>query len=379
MRQLSNHYVQAKRLTLLCGSVNIVLALLKLSVGRLANSHALFADGVHSLSDVFIDVFVWLATRYGNKKADADHPYGHARIETVAVVAVAMLICLAGLGIFVDAGLHLLSHHTVVQRPDSVTLWVAGGSLLMNEGIFRYILAMATRLDSSLLKSYAWHSRGDAVSSLLVLLGISVSLLGYPHCDLIAALGVGLWIFKVGFWDLGWVGIRELVDTGLGPQELTDIQQAILKVAGVRSIHQLRTRCMAGYIILDVHVLVDAYISVSEGHYIGTQVHHQLVAQFAKVIDVTVHVDPENDENESPTLNLPARNLVITDLQRCFHALPGFADSRVLLHYLDGTLEVELHLPLACAGEHAEETVQAYHQAATKATLIFKLSLLFMA
>ena len=379
MLKEADYYTTVKRATMLSAVSNAFMSVLKLIIGTFANSSALFADGIHSLSDVLTDIFVVVATRYGCQQADHDHPYGHARIETAAVVGVALLVSFAGLGIFIDAVLHVFEPVSVAHGMMVISVVVAVLSVVINEGLFRYMQWVAKRVDSSLLAANAWHNRIDAVSSMVVLLGLAGSFLGYPWLDAIAAMIVGLLIIKMGCWDLGWTSLRELVDTGLAQEVLTAIEAVILRVPGVRSIHQLRTRSMAGHIILDVHVLVDAYLSVSEGHYIGEQVRVQLTEQMDKVTDVTVHIDLENDESEMLSMQLPARHVIMQILEQHWCHLTGFAASQVTLHYVDGCLYIELHLRLADVREDMDVILSAYRTAIAEVEVIENLAILLVA
>ena len=375
----NDYYSEAKRVTLIGALVNILLAVVKLFVGWFARSHALFADGLHSLSDVVSDFCVLFATRYGSRQADEDHPYGHAKIETVAVVGLALLVSFAGIAIIVDGLDHLLNIDGAMTPPGSITLWVAVISVLVNEALFRYMMSVGKKIDSALLQANAWHNRSDAATSIVVLIGIGGSLLGYPYLDAIASIIVGFFIIKMGCWDLGWAGLRELVDTGLDKEQCDRIREVILQVPGVTSIHQLRTRSMGGRVYLDVHVLVDPYLSVSEGHYVGEQVQTILVDKMAQVMDVTVHVDPEDDEYDEPNKNLPPRDQVVAELSKCWKDLPGYTEAQIRLHYLSGCLQIELLLPFAYSQENVEQLLQDYRTNLQRSTIAQKLFIHFVA
>ena len=140
--------------------------------------------------------------------------------------------------------------------------------------------------------------------------------------------------------------MRELVDTGLAPDQIEKIKAIIRSVPGIRALHQLRTRLVGGVVFLDVHIQVSPMLSVSEGHYIGQQVHLRLMQEIADIEDVTVHVDPEDDEMEIPSRNLPSRQEIIKLLKSRWHnqLVEPYVDN-VILHYLSGKLHIELRLP----------------------------------
>jgi len=346
----NNRYLQARRITLIGVVVNVFLAILKVVFGVLGNSHALMADGVHSFSDLLTDIVVLLASRYGSEEADRNHPYGHGRIETAATVALSLLLIGVGFGIIVDAGSHLMGGVSAEEIGASVLI-IAAISVVANEALFRYTLKVAEQIRSNLLRANAWHSRTDAASSIVVLVGVAGSLMGFPFLDSFAAMIVGVFIVKMG-WGLGWSSIKELVDTGLDEAMLSRIEEIISEVKGVESIHQLRTRSVGGNVFVDVHVMVDARLSVSEGHYIGDRVHVALKNDTDDIVDVTVHIDPEDDEVEEPSDGLPSREELMALLRLRWEGLPG-VDSMddFIIHYLAGKIHLELRLPLTVLNE----------------------------
>lgn len=337
---------QAQRISLLGGAKNIFLAIVKIIFGVTGHSHALFADGIHSLSDVFIDSLVLIASHFGSKAADQEHPYGHGRIETAATVLLAFILSLAGIGIIWDAAFELLDIR-VATRPDFYVLWIALFSVVINEVLYRYTKWVGEKIESKLVITNAWHHRSDSWSSLVVLVGVGCAWLGLTKLDAVAAIVVGLMIIKMA-WQFGWTSIQELVDTGLDDATLSKVKKNIVTVPGVRALHQLRSRSIAGKIFMDVHILVDPMLSVSEGHFIGQAVHYRLMDEVPGVVDVTVHVDPENDEVFTPSRDLPARSEIIALLKKYWHGLiEDKYIEKIVLHYLEGKVYVDLYLPVS--------------------------------
>lgn len=333
-----DRYWQAKKVTLIGAIVNGLLGCLKLIGGILFHSHALFADGIHSFSDLLTDVMVLFASKYGSLDADESHPYGHQRIETAATLLLSLFLILAGAGIAWDALNELITQtHT---RPGWLTLPIIIMSIAANELLFHYMHFVGEKIQSPLIIANAWHHRSDAASSLVVLIGLIGSLAGYLYLDSFAAVVVGLMIVKMG-WDYGWNSVKELVDTAVEPELLLQIEDVIQQVAGVERIHQLRSRFMGGDVFIDVHILVSPQISVSEGHYIAQHVHNRLMEQFKQVKDVIVHVDPEDDEISSPSLGLPNRDEVreqlLNDMQLDYPEILFWN-----LHYLNGKIIIDI-------------------------------------
>jgi cation diffusion facilitator family transporter len=375
--QPHHRYNAVKKITIVGAISNALLAIIKIIFGFLGQSHALFADGVHSVADLLTDALVLIASKVGSKLADYDHPYGHQRIETAATVALALLLILAGAGIMYDAGIHIIQGS--VERPKFYVLLVALISIAANEGLFHFTLRVANKTKSQLLTANAWHHRSDAAASLVVLLGAGGALLGYTYLDALAAVIVGAMIIKMG-GNLSWSCLRELVDTAPDLEIITRIQQVILSVSGVCMIHQLRTRLMGDDILVDVHVLVPPNLSVSEGHYIATRVHHTLLKEVVRVRDVTVHIDAENDEVAPPTENLPDRAELMPQLLQCWRFCPGSDRiQKINLHYLSGKIHVEVHLPVNILVSNLDATTvqSCYNKAVTDLLNIEQVDVLF--
>ena len=279
----------ATRSTWVSVGVNLVLTIAQVVVGVLAKSQGLIADGVHSLSDLVADFVVLLASHHSKKDADEDHPYGHHRFETAASLVLGMLLLAVGVGMLWSAARKLEAPETIAVV-HIVALWVAGGALIAKELLFRYMLAVAKRVKSSMLVANAWHARSDAASSLVVGVGIIGNLAGYPILDPIAALIVGFMVTKMG-WSFSWDALHDLMDRAVDDQEVQAIRATLLETPGVAGVHDVRTRKMGDMIVVDAHIEVDASISVEAGHDIAV-IARQRVLQRHRVLNLMTHVDP---------------------------------------------------------------------------------------
>ena len=279
----------ATRSTWVSVVVNLVLTVTQIAVGIFAKSQGLVADGIHSLSDLVADFVVLLASHHSKKDADEDHPYGHQRFETAASLVLGLLLLAVGVGMLWSAFRKLEAPETV-QQVHVIALWVAGGALVAKESLFRYMLAVAKRVKSSMLVANAWHARSDAASSLVVGIGIVGNLAGYPILDPIAALIVGFMVAKMG-WEFGWTAMHDLMDRAVDEQEVQAIRQTLAETPGVSGVHDVRTRKMGDMVVVDAHIEVDAAITVEEGHDIAV-VARQRVMQRHRVLNLMTHVDP---------------------------------------------------------------------------------------
>jgi cation diffusion facilitator family transporter len=329
------------KVTYIAGLVNILLAAIKITFGVIGKSEALIVDGIHSLADLMTDVFVIIAIKLGSREADHDHPYGHRRYETIATVILGGALFVVAAGIAWDVMERIL-HPEKLLVPQKDTLIIAAISILANEWLFQYTKRIAKKSRSKLLMANAWHHRSDAISSIVVLFGIIAVLYGYPFADAVAAIIVALMVAKIGL-SLIMESIKELVDTSLSDTQINDIRRVIKLTEGVKSIHLLRTRQMGEDSFVDAHIVVDPKITVSEGHMIADTVRDNLKAQFDDIVDVLVHIDPEDDEFKPNKGVLPSRKQINQLLRQYLDELSDDIDFRI--HYLDSKIELEVIIP----------------------------------
>jgi cation diffusion facilitator family transporter len=338
-------YKESRKVTLVGSVVDLLLGVAKIVVGYIGSSQALIADGVHSLSDLATDVVVLFAMKHGSREADEKHPYGHGRIETLATIGLGVTLVGIGAGIAWDAVLRLL-HPELLMHPGWLALVVASISIVAKEAIYHYTMRCANKWNSNLLRANAWHSRSDAISSVIVVIGVLGSMGGLVYLDAVAAIGVALMVAWIG-GKLAWHSAQELIDTAMEPEQVEQIRQAIQAVDGVVALHMLRTRRMGESGLVDVHILVNPRISVSEGHRISDTVRAQIMREVDAVTDVMVHIDPEDDEVAAPSTGLPLRKEVLTKLQQRWQGIEAAQYiEETVLHYLDGEIHVEILLPL---------------------------------
>lgn len=331
--------------TLVAAVVNSVLAATQIVTGWLFQSQALIADGVHTLSDLISDGVVLFAAGKASASPDENHPYGHGRIETLATIVVGLLLAFAALGIAWAAGQRLLAWETLTG-PAPAALAFAALTLVAKEGLYQYTVRAARRIQSPLLQANAWHHRTDAISSIVVFVGIGGALAGWPWLDAVAALVVAMFILYMA-WQLVFKSAAELIDTGLERDQVEIIQNAINGVPGVKDAHMLRTRKLGNEAAADVHIQVAPRISVSEGHQIADEVYRAIRNSMGILRDITVHVDPENDESQLRSVGLPLRPAITSHIRAAWQGLPELDRiEQVGLHYLDGRVHVTITLRL---------------------------------
>jgi cation diffusion facilitator family transporter len=338
---MAERAAEAQKATWVSVAVNLLMTVAQLVVGWLAHSQSLVAHGLHSFSDLLSDFLVIYASRQSAHPADEAHPYGHARMETGATLVLGASLALIGSGILWESGVRL-QHIEALPVVELSALWVAIATVVSKEGLYRYLIRVAERQRSQLLTANALHTRADAASALVVVVGIGGALMGWSFLDLLAAALMGFMILRMGA-ELSWGAYKELIDTGLDTAQVEAIRKTLVATPGVLGLHQLRTRRMAHQALVDAHVQVDARISVSEGHRIAESARARVLREHHEVLDVLVHIDPEDDmDPDLVAPRLPSREVLLGELQPLLADLPKPA--KIVLHYLDGRVEVEVFL-----------------------------------
>lgn len=285
---------QAHRITVAGLVVNFLLAALKLALGVLGRSQAVVADAVHSLSDMGTDLLVLIGLRFWSAPADEKHPYGHQRIETFVTLLISVLLATVAVGIGWNA-IHRLGQ-SVSCPPLSIALLGPLVSIIAKEILFRRTRAVGKRIHSTALIANAWHHRSDALSSIPALVAVTAASISpkWAFLDPVGALIVALLILKVA-WDIASPALSELTERGANNEDVQAIANLTRSVEGVCSVHKIRTRRLGAGWYVDLHVNVNGDQSVRHGHDIATNVQHLLLEDGPSVIDVTVHIEPEEE------------------------------------------------------------------------------------
>lgn len=279
--------------------VNLGLTLIKIVVGLLTGSLALVADGVHSFSDFATDIILLLGIRWGCKKPDECHPFGHGRAETFVALVMGAGLLLVGGGMIYKAAVEIsrmnaTGNHTL--HIGAGVIWTAILAIIAKEWLYRVTRNVAIQTHSSMVYANAWEHRSDALSSIAVVIGaVSVRYWHYPHGDQIAAMIVGLMILLVAVKILGDC-FREFSERSADAQSLEQIKKIISEVQGIRNWHRLRTRSVGREIFLDVHILVDPSLNIAEAHEIAESLETALIEQLSRPVNVMVHIEPDLPE-----------------------------------------------------------------------------------
>ena len=282
---------EIQRITWIGLFINIFLSALKFTVGLLGRSHAVIADALHSVSDLSTDFAIIFGSKIWLKPADEDHPYGHRRVELIVTGIISIVLASVAIGIGYNAVRNIQSGY--VRQPGSIAFIGVFISIICKEILYRWTLAVGKRVKSSAVIANAWHHRTDAFSSIPVAIAIAVAVINikYSFLDHIGALIVSLFIMRAS-WGIMKEVLLEIIDTGAPKKCLAEIRDIALSIEGVNSIHALRTRRIGYGWYVDLHVQVNANLTVKKGHEISKKVKHDLYKKGPDILDAIVHLEP---------------------------------------------------------------------------------------
>lgn len=289
---------RAKKITIISFITNCLLSAGKLVVGFLGNSGALIADGIHSLSDLITDIIVFVSIKITQKPADEKHNYGHGKVEIVATVLVSIALFIAGFSIGKSGITDLIGFFKgdAAQSPAFMVVVVAAISLIVKEILFRYTMKTGKEIGSEVLIANAWHQRSDALSSLGVLIGAGGAwLLGdsFAFLDSVAQIIVSLFIFKAAYHIL-IPNLGQLADEAIDKDELDQIIKMLEANTNILDYHHLRTRHIGSMHAVELHILVNPELNVSDAHDISSIIECEIQGILGYDCFVSIHIEPYN-------------------------------------------------------------------------------------
>ncbi|GAB3512781.1 cation diffusion facilitator family transporter [Emticicia fontis] len=270
---------------------NIVLAGTKWLAGFFGNSYALIADAIESTTDIFTSLFVLLGIKYASRPADKNHPYGHGRIEPLITFMVVGFLIISATLIAYESIEKIQTPH---ELPKAWTLIVLGLIIIWKETSYQIVIRRSKETNSSSLKADAWHHRSDAITSVAAFIGISIALIlgkGYESADDWAAL------FAAGFilyncYLIFRPALSEIMDENLYDHIIVTIREKSLEVKGVIDTEKCFVRKAGMKYHVDLHIVVDANMSVKEGHTVAHNLKDYLQAEIPELEQILIHVEP---------------------------------------------------------------------------------------
>ena len=287
---------QIYKVTLAGGAVNVVLLAFKFAAGILGHSAAMIADAVHSLSDFITDLIVLVFVHISGKPQDKSHDYGHGKYETLALTIIGIALLIVAVGIFHNGALRIAAwwQGEELEAPGMLALWAALVSIILKEVTYRFTIRYARKLDSPALEANAWHHRSDALSSIGTAVGIGGAILlgrRWAVLDPIASVVVGAFIVKVAV-ELIMQGMRDLLEHSLPD----DVEDEIIRIAqdepDVIQPHDLRTRRIGNRYAIELHILMNGDITLSQAHSHADSIEGKLKERFGENTHVAIHMEP---------------------------------------------------------------------------------------
>ena len=322
---------------------NILMSLFKFAGGILGNSVALVADAIHSLSDLVTDIIVLFTHRIGKIPQDKDHPYGHGRAETIGATVIGLLIIMTGIGVAYETWETIAEDNR--QAPGLLAASAALLSILINEGLFHYTRRVGEATKSPSLIANAWHHRADAISSIAALIGIVGAWQGFAFMDPLAGAVVGCMIVKVGI-NITRQGVRDLMDTALSDEHTKKIHAILSEIPEVLHFHDLRSRVIGGEFLIDVHILVDPEMTVTEGHRIAETARRNLINAMHNIQDVLVHVDGEHDAEVEAIYPVTRKELMEIARPLILELAGNISQPEIRVHHIKGKNMVDVFIKI---------------------------------
>jgi len=276
-------------------AVNVFLSVLKLFVGLLANSAALVADAVNSISDVLSTIVVMIGVKLGNRVSDKDHPYGHERYECAAALILSAFVFVTGIMIGYNGVQKIIAgSHGELVIPGAIALVAAAITMVVKEALYWYTRAAAKKTGLSVLMAFAWDHRSDVLSGAGAFIGILGARIGLPILDPIAAVVISLLILRVAvtiFKD----AMRRMTDTSCDEELEKEIIALALEQRDVLGVDKINTRLFGDRVYVDLEISADGDVSLHEAHNTAQRVHDAIEVRYEQVKHCMVHVNPVED------------------------------------------------------------------------------------
>jgi cation diffusion facilitator family transporter len=327
------------RYTLIGSFVNSFLFFFQLIAGWLFHSPAVVADALHTLTDLLSDIVILLASKKSQAPPNRKYPYGHGKFENLAEMLVALFMIGAGVAFAIKTYQALLAP----VLASFYAIPVALATLIAKETLYQFTARAGRRLGSRLLITNAWHHRTDAISSLAVFISLIAARFGYPFLDPLAGFIIAAAIVFTGF-RFAQNSLRDLLESGIDDDFLEAILETARAQSGVEDVLEFRARRHGSDILMDLHVLVNGRISVSDGHQIAIRVMQGVKEKFPRVSDVLVHIDPEDDEAVPTPLQRSSFDLEneVRENLKNLEGLEGI--SHFVVHFLEGKASVQFEI-----------------------------------
>jgi len=276
---------QVRRIILIEGSANLLVLILKTSIGLSTGSMAILADAIHSLTDFTNNIIAWVVMHFSSLPADREHPYGHRKFETLAVFILASILVVLAF----ELALNTIRREENEVLSSGIELAIMLCVLVINIIVTSWQHVWAKRLDSDILHADATHTFADVLITIVVIGGWQLSAMGYTWIDRLCAIGVALLVIYLAY-NLFRRAVPALLDEyAIDPQKLNNI---VKSVPGVKNVYKIRSRWIGKACAIDLTISVDPVLTTKESHDIADEIESLIEKRF-DTSDISIHVEPE--------------------------------------------------------------------------------------
>ena len=352
-----DRYHLTKYVTVLSAAVNSFLAVLKFCVGVWVVSPLLIADGVHSFTDVFADVTAFLAVRFSRMKPTKRFQYGYRRLETLASMVIALVLVVAAYEIF-ELGVLDNTHMVGLGDIRWSVLITSVFALLINLACYVYMRHLNKDAKIDLVDGCAAHQLSDSLTTLMVFVSVLLNYWHVPAATTVVIFVIIFYILRCSY-KLFMLSVYEILDVGVDAKTLSSYKKTFLSVPYVRDIHQLRTRKVGSYVILDCHIAVPPYCSISEADYVAHRVEMVVKNAHPEVCDILIHVDSYEHDLANHVESSPSRADIMDVVTKALgHGLP---ESSVIVMYGKKGVQLTVLLDDALQDTKPQKTIEAHN------------------
>ncbi|MFY9415183.1 MAG: cation diffusion facilitator family transporter [Tepidanaerobacteraceae bacterium] len=271
-------------------ALNLIVSIMKLVVGYAISSASMVADGFHSFSDCSSNIIGLIGTALAAKPADECHPYGHKKFETFTSIIIALLLFIVSINIIKSSVSKLIN--PVIPHVDIYSFIVMIITIAINIFVIIYETKQGKKLKSDILISDAIHTKTDVYVSLSVILSLIAVKLGYPILDPIISFVISIVIIKAGV-EILINSSKVLCDAAvLDPQDVIDL---VSRIDGVLDCHRVRSRGREDDFSLNLHIVVDPSMPVSQSHRLHHEIEEEIRKHFSGVHYIDIHIEPLTD------------------------------------------------------------------------------------
>lgn len=287
---------QTKKLTFICVAGNILLTILKFIAGFLGRSAAMMADASHSMSDILTDIVLLFGVQLASKPADEEHPYGHARIETLCALFISIFLFFIACAIFVASFKEILQvlKGNILVKPGYIALIMAFISVVIKEIMYQYSVKVGRKINSLAVIANAWHHRSDAFSSLAAFIGIGGAILlggKWTILDPLVGIIISILIIIIAVKMIR-NAVDEIIDRSLPQEDINKIKEIALSINGIKNPHAIKTRRSGYKIFIDLHIDIDKETTFIKAHDITTLLENELKKVYGEETTIIVHAEP---------------------------------------------------------------------------------------